>query len=78
MSWAIGAFPEGKRAMTEQLVLDLLVTLGIHRVTRDEGTRRYVLHFVRDGRAETTTVTDHKREHQEAISDLEEEKQTVL
>jgi hypothetical protein len=63
--------------MTEQLVLDLLVSLGVVRIGRDETSRKYLVHFIREGNAEVCTVTDYKHEHQEAIAELEEEKQEV-
>jgi hypothetical protein len=63
--------------MTEQLVLDLLVSLGIVRIGRDEVAHKYLVHLVRDGTTVVYTVTDFKKEHQDAIAELEEEKHEV-
>jgi len=63
--------------MTEQLVLDLLVSLGVVRISRDESSRKYQVHIVREGTTEIRSVTDVKKEHQEAIAELEEQQQEV-
>lgn len=64
--------------MTEQLVLDLLVSLGVVRIGRDEVSRKYLIHVVRDGATVVIPVTDYKSECQEQIAELEEQKQEVL
>jgi hypothetical protein len=64
--------------MTEQLVLDLLVRLHVVRVSRDAETQKFLLHIVDGGHAETVPVVDYKREHVDAIAELEDQKADVL
>jgi hypothetical protein len=64
--------------MTEQLVLDLLVSLGVVRIDRDIATKTFFLHCVRHGHSEVITVGDYKRDTLDTLHDLEEERMEVL